>query len=87
MIEFDVFFKTKNSSPKVSFNQYVEVFTTYSAYEYDRSPIDSVLYKKCLKRIPEWQWMNIFITLNDFKSNTMPVHKDSLNNTLLHRTQ
>jgi hypothetical protein len=65
---------------QVSFKQNNETFVTYSSEEYDRFPIDSVLYRKSYNRISNEEWRSIFINLDLYKLYEMRVHKDSLNN-------
>ena len=61
-----------------------EIFTTYSDDEYDRLPIDSVMYMKCYNKISDYDWLNIFKNLNFYKMCEMIVHKSSLRNTKIH---
>lgn len=60
------------------------VYETYSREEYDRLPIDSVLYLYGYTRVSENEWNNIFIELNHYKCTEMIVHKKSVQNTKLH---
>lgn len=62
-----------------------QIFQTYTRKEYDRYPIDSILYQRSLNRISNTQWDNIYNTLDLFKLYQMPVHKDSLSNNLYHK--
>lgn len=57
---------------------------TYSSDEYDRHVIDSILYLKCMNRVPEKEWHAVFQELNEFKLTEMVTHKDSLHNIKMH---
>ena len=61
-----------------------EVYTTYSISEYDRSPIDYVLYLKYYNKISDKKWNEMLVELNSYKSTEMVVHKSSICNTKLH---
>lgn len=77
--------RLRNNKKKVSFNMdKTQVLTTYSNEEYDRTPIDSVVYLRTLQRINQEDWNNIFIDLNKYKTQEMIVHKDSINNVRIH---
>lgn len=62
----------------------IQFYDTYSNDEYDRYPIDSVLYLKSYNKISDFDWKKIFYNLNIFKICEMIVHKSSMNNTQLH---
>ena len=66
-------------SRQVSFG-YVEVVPTYSREEYNRCPIDHVLYRLGYKRICHQEYKNILYELDRFKLNEMSVHTDSVGN-------
>jgi hypothetical protein len=68
------------SIKKVSFNSQINVIETYGPEEYDRHPIDSILYRKAYKRVSEQEWFNIGIVLDIYKLYEMSVHVDSLKN-------
>jgi len=59
-------------------------YDTYSNEEYDRYPIDSILYLKCYNKVSDFDWANMLENLNFFKICEMIVHKNSLNNTRIH---
>jgi len=59
-------------------------YDTYSSEEYDRYPIDSILYLKCYNKVSDFDWTNMLENLNLFKICEMIVHKNSLNNTRIH---
>ena len=59
-------------------------YDTYSSEEYDRYPIDSILYLKCYNKVSDFDWINMLENLNLFKICEMIVHKNSLNNTRIH---
>ncbi len=61
-----------------------EIFTTYSVDEYDRLPIDSILYLKCYNKITDNDWNKALVELNDYKTREMVVHNSSICNTRLH---
>jgi hypothetical protein len=65
---------------KVSFNSEIVIFETYNSDDYDRHPIDSVLYRKAYRRVSEQEWFNIGVVLDIYKLYEMPVHVDSLKN-------
>lgn len=67
----------------VVFNNFVTVYPTYSSEEYDRRVIDCILYKKCLNKIPDTKWINMYKKLDKYKKNDMVVHKMSIYNTNL----
>jgi hypothetical protein len=65
----------------VSFNlDKNKVYDTYSITEYNRIPIDSILYLRCYNRISDYEWFQVFETLNYFKTREMIVHKESVEN-------
>lgn len=77
--------KIQNKIKKqVTFNNIVNINNTYSRDEYDRSPIDSVIYLKTLQRINVDEWKDVFTELNQYKLQEMPVHKDSIQNVKIH---
>jgi hypothetical protein len=61
-----------------------KIFTTYSIDEYDRLPIDSILYLKCYNKITDDEWNKVLVELNDYKTREMVVHNLSICNTKLH---
>lgn len=61
-----------------------EMYETYSTVEYDRLPIDSILYRKCLNKITHRQWRDIIQSLNIYKTTEMIVHNNSIHNIRLH---
>ena len=61
---------------KFSDNDTVEY--TYSKSEYDRFPIDSLIYRKGYNEVPESHWRKIITNLALFKQRMMTVHIDSL---------
>lgn len=69
---------------KIVFNNNIEIFTTYSSNEYDRSCIDHVLYRKAYQRISDKEMDNIYILLDIYKLYEMKVHKNSFSNNLYH---
>lgn len=76
--------QSKNNNKKVTFNNIVNINNTYSNEEYDRSPIDSIIYLRTLQRVNLDEWKNIFTELNQYKLQEMIVHKDSINNVKIH---
>lgn len=69
----------------VSFNlDKNKIYNTYSILEYDRIPIDSILYLRCYKKISDYEWLKIFENLNYYKTREMIVHKESVENIRLH---
>lgn len=76
--------KRNNCKKNVTFNDYPEIVDTYSKNEYDRSPIDSIIYLRTLQRINIKEWKIIFSELNKYKLQEMPVHKDSIQNIKIH---
>lgn len=61
-----------------------KTYVTYSKDEYDRLPIDSILYLYGYKRVSVEEWNNVFIEVNEYKCNEMIVHKSSIKYTRLH---
>ncbi len=59
-------------------------YDAYSNEEYDRYPIDSILYLKCYNKVSDFDWIEMLENLNLFKICEMIVHKNSLNNTRIH---
>lgn len=55
-----------------------ETYLTYSYKEYDRYPIDSILFRKCYNRISHEEWMKEQQDLLKYKLTEMIVHKDSI---------
>ena len=72
------------NNKKVTFNNNITIFDTYSKDEYDRFPIDSILYKKNYNKITDIEWNNIFLHLDLYKLYEMTVHKFSLHNNKYH---
>jgi hypothetical protein len=69
----------------VQFNLDNTIFCyTYSNEEYDRYPIDSIMYLRCYNKVSDFDWINMLENLNLFKICEMIVHKNSLNNTRIH---
>lgn len=86
IIKVDKIDKIKSHKKHVSFNlDKTQILNTYSAEEYDRGCIDSIMYLRTLQRINQNEWNNIVNELNDFKKNEMVSHKDSLHNLRLHK--
>lgn len=50
-----------------------EEHITWSSEDYDRTPIDSVLYRKCLGRVSPEEWENVFKDLDAYKATEMNV--------------
>lgn len=69
---------------RVSFNEQVLQFPTYSADEYSRLSINHVLYRRSRNEISDQELQNIYITLDLYKLYDMPVHIDSSKNNLYH---
>lgn len=64
---------------RVNFNiGKVYIKETYGPDDYDRSPIDSILYLKCYNRISHSEWIKELENLNIYKYAEMIVHKDSI---------
>jgi hypothetical protein len=61
-----------------------KICETYSKDEYDRTPIDSVLYMYGLKRVSRQEFTNIFMELNKYKCTEMIVHVNSIQHIQLH---
>ena len=76
--------KKTNNKKSVTFNDNINIIDTYSKNEYDRSPIDSIIYLRTLQRINFKEWKNIFTELNKYKLEEMIVHKDSVQNVKIH---
>ncbi len=66
---------------KVSFHDIPQVESTYSGDEYDRLPIDFLLYRKCRNLISNEDWRYETLDLIKFKLTEMIVHKKSSRNT------
>jgi hypothetical protein len=62
----------------------IKFYDTYSKEEYNRFPIDSILYLKCYNKISYFDWSKMVDSLNKFKICEMIVHKKSLSNTKIH---
>jgi hypothetical protein len=70
---------------RVSFNlDKNQTFTTYSHHEYSRDPIDHVLYRRSYRQISDDEFHAIYVNLDLYKLYNMVVHKNSIQNTLLH---
>lgn len=70
---------------RVQFNDaHNKTYETYSHNEYDRYPIDSVLYQYGYRRISQQEWEDIFVELNHYKCTEMVVHKNSTHMIRLH---
>ena len=61
-----------------------KIFTTYSIDEYNRLPIDSILYLKCYNKVTDDEWDKLLVELNNYKTREMVVHNSSICNTRLH---
>lgn len=61
-----------------------KTFITYSLQEYDRLPIQSILYMKCYNKISTETWNQVLYDLNIYKTREMIIHKSSICNTKLH---
>ena len=59
---------------KVTFDDNIVTYTTYSPKEYDRLCIDSILYQKCHKKISDDDWNIIMRDLFLYKTFEMTVH-------------
>ena len=57
------------------------VYSVYSREEYDRWPIDSILYQRSLRRISNTEWQLMIQQLNFYKQTEMVVHNESVTNT------
>lgn len=69
----------------VSFNFSNNItYYTYSSIDYDRSPIDHVLYRRSYNRISDEEMNAIYVNLDLYKLYSMPVHTDSLHNNNYH---
>lgn len=66
---------------KITFAENPVFYITYSSDEYDRSSIDSLLYRKCFNRVSHYQWLFALRELDYYKTSIMIVHKSSLCNT------
>lgn len=72
-------------SKSVSFNlEQNIIYDTYSFSDYNRTQIDSFVYKMTFKQVTNKKLLDIFNQLNKYKLEEMVVHKDSLCNTRLH---
>lgn len=68
-----------NIDKKVQFNLNLnKTHETYSKEDYDRFPIDSILYLKCYNRVSNKEWTSILLELKHYKLYEMIVHKDNL---------
>ena len=61
----------------VSFSNDVNVSLTYASDEYDRFPIDSILYQKMYLRITDIEWDDMIKELINYKKHEMVVHIDN----------
>lgn len=66
-----------------------KIYTTYSKFNdqedyYDRSSIDHVLYRKIFNRITDIELRDIYIQLDLYKLYQMPIHINSIKNTMYH---
>lgn len=71
-------------SLRVCFNDNVQIRSTYSNDDYDRFSIDHVLYRKAYNRVSEEEMRTIYVNLDLYKLYEMPVHKQSMKNTMFH---
>jgi hypothetical protein len=46
--------------------------------QYDRFPIDSILYLKCFNKVSNTDWLKMLKKLNHYKEVEMIVHKNNL---------
>lgn len=60
------------------------IHETYSSDTYDRSVIDSILYRKAYNRVSDAEWQEVLMSLNKYKIEEMISHKDSLHNLRLY---
>jgi hypothetical protein len=67
------------NTKKCKFNSVVTIHETYSSDEYDRLPIDSILYLKSFNRVSVDEWNDIIKQLLYYKKYEMIVHISSLN--------
>ena len=58
----------------VTFNNDVVILSTYAPDEYDRFPIDSILYQKMYLRVSDFEWNNMIDELIHYKKHEMIVH-------------
>lgn len=73
---------------RVSFNNIIETKITYSSDEYDRYPIDSILYRKAYGRVSNDEFNYCLLMLDLYKIYEMVVHSDSFkNNSYYKKTQ
>lgn len=68
----------------VKFNNNIIEHITYSPKEYDRSQIDSILYRRGYQRVSDQEWNNVHIILDIYKLYEMNVHKDAFKNNQYH---
>ena len=61
-----------------------KIHTTYNLSEYDRFQIDSVMYRRSWHRVSDEEWNSIYVILDLYKLYDMPVHQNSIHNTLYH---
>lgn len=70
---------TSNKQKQVSFDlEQNTVHEMHSGDEYDRYPIDSIMYSKCYNRLSQQEWSEMLKELKDYKFHEMLVHKDSI---------
>lgn len=70
---------------KVTFNlERNTLHEMHAADEYDRYPIDSILYLKCYNRVSQQEWCQMLEELEHYKFYEMLVHKDSIMSVRLH---
>jgi hypothetical protein len=73
-----------NVKKTVTFNNNVIEHITYSPREYDRSQIDSILYRRGYQRVSDQEWNSVHIILDIYKMFEMNVHKDAYKNNQYH---
>ncbi len=62
---------------RVTFNDKVYIYSTWSADYYDRHQIDSVMYRKNYNSVTNAEWLNVFKWLHKYKLNDMSTHIDT----------
>jgi hypothetical protein len=71
----------------VSFSlQENKIYDTYSRREYDRLPIESVVYLHAYNRLSWFDINEIYFELNQYKLKEMQVHEMSKSNTRIHKS-
>ena len=62
----------------VRFDNTLNINETYSSVEYDRFPIDSILYRKGYNEVSDTEWRHVITNLFLFKHSKMVVHIDTV---------